>query len=107
MPTCVDVAGASYPAEFKGQAILPMEGKSLVPAFDDEPIEREALYWEHEGNAAVRIGDWKLVRLGRKGPWELYDLNADRTELHDQAAARPELAQNSPPSGTPGQGGPT
>ena len=93
MSTCVDVAGASYPAESKGHAILPMEGKSLVPAFDNRPIEREALYWEHEGNAAVRAGDWKLVRLGRKGPWELYDLNADRTELHDQAAARPELAQ--------------
>ncbi len=93
MATCVDVAGATYPAEFKGKPILPMEGKSLLPALDNRSIQREALYWEHEGNAATRVGDWKLVRLGRGGPWELYNLAADRTELHDLAAAKPELAQ--------------
>ena len=93
MATCVNVAGATYPAEFKGKPILPMEGKSLLPALDNKPISREALYWEHEGNAAVRVGDWKLVRLGRGGSWELYDLAADRTELHDLAAAKPGLAR--------------
>jgi arylsulfatase len=92
MATCVDVAGASYPATFHGQPILPMEGKSLLPALDDKPIPRDAIYWEHEGNAAIRVGDWKLVRLGRNGPWELYDLKADRTELHDLAAVKPQLA---------------
>jgi arylsulfatase len=92
MATCVDVSGAAYPAEFKGHKILPMEGKSLVPALDDKPIERDALYWEHEGNAAIRVGDWKLVRLGRGGPWELYDLKADRTELHNLAGAKPSMA---------------
>jgi arylsulfatase len=90
MATCVDVAGAAYPKEFKGQAIQPMEGRSLVPAFDSKPIQRDALFWEHEGNAAIRVGDWKLVRLGRSGPWELYDLKADRTEQRDLAAAQPE-----------------
>jgi len=49
------------------------------------------LYWEHEGNAAIRVGDMKLVRLGRNGPWELYDLKADRTEQHNLAAERPEM----------------
>ena len=93
MATCVDVAGANYPTEFRGQPILPMEGKSLLPALDNKPIQRDALYWEHEGNAAIRVGDWKLVRLGRGGPWELYDLKADRTELHDLAAAKPELVR--------------
>ena len=92
MATCVDVAGAAYPKEFKGQAIQPMEGKSLVPAFANQPIERDAIYWEHEGNAAIRVGDWKLVRLGRNGPWELYNLKTDRTELHDLASAQPERA---------------
>ena len=92
MATCVDVAGAKYPAEFNGQAIQPMEGRSLVPAFANQPIQRDALFWEHEGNAAVRVGDWKLVRLGRNGPWELYDLKTDRTELHDLAAAEPDRA---------------
>jgi arylsulfatase len=90
MPTCVELAGASYPKQFRDKAIVPMEGRSLVPAFDNKPIQRDALFWEHEGNAAVRVGDWKLVRLGRNGPWELYDLKADRTEQRDWAAAQPE-----------------
>jgi arylsulfatase len=93
MATCVDVTGAKYPAEFNGQPIQPMEGRSLVPTFDNRPIQRDAIYWEHEGNAAIRVGDWKLVRLGRGGPWELYDLKADRTELHDLAAQKPELTK--------------
>jgi arylsulfatase A-like enzyme len=92
MATCVELSGARYPAEYKGHAILPMEGKSLLPAFDNRPIERDALYWEHEGNAAIRVGEWKLVRLGRRGAWELYDLKEDRTELHDLAASEPKRA---------------
>jgi arylsulfatase A-like enzyme len=93
MATCVDVAGAKYPVEFQGRTILPMEGRSLVPAFADKAVERDALFWEHEGNAAIRVGDWKLVRFGRNGPWELYNLKADRTELHDLAADEPERAK--------------
>jgi arylsulfatase len=92
MATCVDLAGAKYPAEFKGQPIQPMEGRSLVPAFGNQPIERDGLFWEHEGNAAVRVGDWKLVRMGRNGPWELYNLKTDRTELHDLAATEASRA---------------
>jgi arylsulfatase len=92
MATCVDVSAAVYPTEFNSKAILPMEGRSLAPAFAGNAIERDALYWEHEGNAAVRAGDWKLVRLKAKGAWELYDLKADRTEQHDLAAQMPEKA---------------
>jgi arylsulfatase len=92
MATCVDLAGAKYPTEFKGQSIQPMEGRSLVPAFANQPIQRDALFWEHEGNAAIRVGDWKLVRMGRNGPWELYNLKTDRTELHDVAATEPDRA---------------
>lgn len=93
MTTCANVAGAKYPTEFNGKPIQPMEGRSLVPAFGNQSIQREALYWEHEGNAAIRVGDWKLVRLGRAGPWELYDLKADRTEQHNVAAEKPELVK--------------
>jgi arylsulfatase len=93
MPTILEATGATYPKEFKGKAIQPLEGRSLIPAFDNKPIEREALFWEHEGNAAVRVGDWKLVRLGAKGNWELYDLKNDRTELHDLASKEPERAR--------------
>jgi arylsulfatase len=89
MATCVDVSGATYPKRFKDNDIQPMEGVSLVPAFEGRPIEREALYWEHEANCAVRVGDWKLVRK-RGRPWELYDMKADRTETNDLAGQHPD-----------------
>jgi arylsulfatase A-like enzyme len=89
MATCVDVAGAEYPAEYKGHKIIPMEGKSLMPAFDNKPIQREAIYWEHEGNRAVRQGKWKLVSR-HPGGWELYDMEADRTELTNVADKHPQ-----------------
>jgi arylsulfatase len=95
MATCVDLSGAKYPEIFHGSnAIQPMEGLSLAPAFEGEGDRivkaRSAIFWEHEGNRAVRVGDLKLVAAGRKGPWELYDLKKDRTELHDLAGAMPE-----------------
>ena len=90
LPTCLEVAGAAMPAAREGVAVQPLEGRSLVPAFHAETGALRRLFWEHEGNAAVSDGDTKLVRLGRNGPWELYDLTADRTESHDLAAARPE-----------------
>ncbi|NQV32625.1 MAG: arylsulfatase [Phycisphaeraceae bacterium] len=89
MATCVDVAGAVYPAAHQGQKITPMEGKSLMPAFDNKPIAREALYWEHEGNRAVRQGQWKAVSRF-PDQWELYDIEADRSELNDLAARNPQ-----------------
>ena len=93
MATCVAVSLADYPSKYKGNGITPMEGRSLVPAFDSKPIEREAIYWEHEGNRAVRQGKWKLVSR-HPGKWELYDLEADRTELNDLAQKHPaKLAQ--------------
>ena len=72
MPTVAELGGATYPTQFNGHAIDPMEGRSLVPAFANKPIDRPALFWEHEGNRAVRIGDLKLVSLEGK-PWELYE----------------------------------
>jgi len=92
MATCVDIADAKYLSEYKGNKIIPMEGKSLVPAFDNRPIEREAIYWEHEGNRAVRKGKWKLVSR-HPGQWELYDLEADRTELNDLAQKYPQRVE--------------
>ena len=90
MPTCVELAGATYPKEFKGKEIPAMEGRSLVGSFSNQPISRDAIYWEHDGNGAIRVGDMKLVRIGREGPWELYDMAKDRTELHDLASVKPE-----------------
>jgi arylsulfatase len=94
MATCVDVAGAGYPRTFGGNEITPLEGKSLVPVFEHGQREgHEAIYWEHEGNRAVRRGDRKLVsRYGDPtgGAWELYDVAADRTETMNLAEANPE-----------------
>ena len=92
MATAVDLGGATYPREFAGQAILPAEGVSLRPAFDGRSLERKSpIFWEHEGNKAVRDGRWKLVQKWR-GPWELYDLEADRTERIDLLTKEPETA---------------
>jgi arylsulfatase len=89
MATILELTGTPYPAQVDGHAIEPLEGTSLVPALTGGDVDRPPMFWEHEGNAAVRIGRWKLVR-NYPGPWELYDMVADRTELHDLAAAQPE-----------------
>lgn len=96
MATCVDLGEAEYPEEFAGERIQPMEGVSLAPAFAGESLERQApLFWEHEGNRAIRVGDWKLVsKQSNKGRWELYDLDKDRSELHDLAEAQPERVKS-------------
>jgi len=89
MATCIDVAGATYPRERNGKFIPPLEGHSLLPILTEgKPSSREAVYLEHEGNCAVRQGQWKLVKR-HPDDWELYDMVADRTEMHDLAAAEP------------------
>ena len=94
MATCLDVAGAHYPETFDGNAITPLEGKSLAPLFRGEPPDsHEAIYWEHEGNRAIRMGKWKLVSKWsppENNRWELYDIDADRSELNDLAEQMPE-----------------
>jgi len=82
--TCCDVAGASVPAD-----ATPLEGLTLLPVFAGQPLQREAIYWEHEGNRAVRAGRWKLVAKHDQ-PWELYDVDTDRVESRNLAAAEPD-----------------
>lgn len=89
MATCVAAAGASYPVESEGQKVSPMEGASLLPVLKGQDNHGRALFWEHEGNRAMRQGAWKLVAKENQ-PWELYHIDTDRAELHDRAAAEPE-----------------
>ncbi|HSH94940.1 MAG TPA: sulfatase-like hydrolase/transferase, partial [Roseimicrobium sp.] len=89
MTTLVQLAGATYPSEFHGQRIQPMEGTSLVPAFSGKAIDRkDPIFWEHEGHRAIRIGEWKLVSK-HPGSWELYNMESDRTEIDNLAAKDP------------------
>jgi arylsulfatase A-like enzyme len=93
MPTLVDLAGATYPKTFNGNAIVPMQGRSMVPAFHGQALHRAApIFWEHEGNRAVRGGKWKLVARFRE-PWQLFDMTTDRVEEHDLAAKQPALVR--------------
>lgn len=89
MATAVDVAGAKHPDSYEGHSILPLEGKSLLPILDGKgPRPPSPLFWEHEGNRAVHLGPWKLV--SRHGnDWELYNVEADRSELNNLAAGNP------------------
>jgi arylsulfatase len=104
MPTIVELAGAQYPSTYGGHAITPEAGLSLVPTFRDDPLPPRTLFWEHEMNRAVRMGAWKLVSVGglvdkvdRKWrhyqihPWELYNMDKDRTELHDLSKQNPDV----------------
>jgi len=95
MATCLDLAGAKHPQDFAGKATVPLEGISLRPALAGQPIDRrQPIFWEHEGNRAVRDGKWKLVAKGPRGKWELYDMEADRTEMHDLASTQTDQANH-------------
>jgi len=105
MATFLDVAGAEYPRTYDGNEIIPLEGRSLLPVLDGKKREgHQALFWEHEGNRAVRHGKWKLVSeysnygvylsselvTTYSNEWELYDLETDPVETLDLAATYPE-----------------
>ena len=93
LPTLAEAAGATYPAERNGTKILPCEGRSLLPVLRRGARQPpSSLCWTSFGHRAIREGNWKLVMDGNFGRWELYDIVADRTELHDQAARQPERA---------------
>ena len=94
MPTLAAMTGSRYPETYDGHAIQPMEGENLIPALKENKQVRETpIFWEHEGNRALRIGKWKIVS-GFKNktfqPWELYDMSTDRTEMHDLSTRYPD-----------------
>jgi len=90
-PTLLELAGGRKPDSWNGQPIPPAPGRSLVPVFrKDGTVADEYAWWLHEGNRAIRMGDWKLVSKGADGPWELYNLTRDRCETTDLAKNMPE-----------------
>lgn len=99
----MEAAGIAPPTEMNGNPVPSPEGTSFLNLLREgtgSRPERQAtdarsgtLYWEHAGNGAIRRGDWKLVRT-YPGPWELYDLGKDSTELNDVVAENRDLAES-------------
>ena len=91
VPTILEVAGGKRLETWGGQPVPSAPGKSLVPLFaKDGTVTHDTLWWLHEGNRALRAGNWKIVAAGKDSPWELYDLDIDRAESRNCAAEKPE-----------------
>ena len=90
MPTILEITGAKPLPAPAGKPAPPAPGRSLTPAFaKDVVVPHETLWWSHESNRALRVGDWKLVASGTNNAWELYNLKTDRAETRDLASAEP------------------
>lgn len=90
MATALELAGATYPESVGDRKVDPLQGKSLVPIFNNEQRSpHESLYFHFNTDRALRQGKWKLVSA-KRGRWELYDMEEDRTELNNLAAKFPE-----------------
>lgn len=93
MPTFLDAAGVSHPRAFNGQRVARLDGKSLLPVIEGEERQAHgALFWKWSRGRAVRRDGWKLVGL-RNQPWELYDIEADGTEVNDLAEEMPRKVE--------------
>jgi len=91
VPTILEAAGGKRIEKGEGKAAPAPPGKSLLPLFaKDGTVARDSLWWLHEGNRALRVGDWKIVAAGKDSPWELYHLSSDRAESRDLAREKPE-----------------
>ena len=92
LPTVIDLAGGQgYSSQWKGQTAPPLPGTSLAPAFaQDGTVDHDFLYFHHMSHRAIRVGNWKLVAKGKSGPWELYDLKADRRESNNLVDRYPD-----------------
>ncbi len=95
MATCVDLSKADYPSLYNGHEIIPMEGKSLLPILKSGTRDgHDYLGFEHfKERAFIAKDGWKIIRQGDSRPWELYNLNNDRSEQHDLADTNPQKLQ--------------
>lgn len=89
--TLIDIGGAEYPRNRDGHEIVPLAGSSLAKLIRGENMEARPLFFEHEGNRAMRLGKWKIVWTNFTQQWELYDIDSDRSEMHNLAGQFPQL----------------
>jgi arylsulfatase len=91
VPTVLELASGKPATRPETKGAPDFAGKSLVPAFaKDVTVERDSIWWQHEGNRALRQGDWKIVAAGNDSPWELYNLATDPTESKNLAQVHPD-----------------
>jgi arylsulfatase len=86
----LEIGGATYPEKWQNREVLPLAGASLSPVMAGKELPVRPLFFEHEGNRAVRVGPWKLVWTNYRREWELYRIDRDRSELNDLAGEFPD-----------------
>jgi arylsulfatase len=93
MPTILEVTDTDYPTKFESRDILPMQGRSLLPAIQQlEIADRDPIFWQYSKGKAVRKSHWRLVSDNNE-PWALYDMRNDKTETNNLVERHPEIAQ--------------
>lgn len=86
----MELGHARLPKKRNGKKILPLAGTSLAPVLDGKKLPHRPIFFEHEGNRALRLGKWKIVWTNYQKQWELYNIDADRSELNDLANRHPD-----------------
>ncbi|MEM7478156.1 MAG: arylsulfatase [Planctomycetota bacterium] len=90
--TVVELAGGSWPSEFQEEPMPDSPGASFVDAFAADVDPERTLWWLHEGNRALRKGNFKLV-AAKNETWQLYDMRSDRAESDDLRLKMPAKAR--------------
>jgi arylsulfatase len=86
----IELGRGAYPKRWNDKPILPLPGTSLTPVIDGRQLPSRPIFFEHEGNRALRLGKWKIVWTNYEKKWELYNIDADRSELNDLAGGFPD-----------------
>jgi arylsulfatase A-like enzyme len=94
VPTVLSLAKTGYPETYKGKKLVPLTGTDIMPLVHGKTQSpNKTMFFEHQGNQAARMGNWKLVRRHNQ-QWELYNLQEDPTELNNLINKQTEKAED-------------